>query len=200
MERKQSSPQSTSFNGKLIIVTAPSGAGKTTIVRHLLQSIDTLAFSVAATTRKGRAHEIDGKDYYFISPEDFRERINQKAFIEWEEVYDNQFYGTLRSEVDRLWAAQKHIIFDIDVRGAINIKNNHPENSLAIFIKPPSAEVLFSRLRNRQTEDEDSLRKRIARAKNELTYENKFDKVVVNDILEDALKEAKKIVEAFIEP
>ena len=144
--------------------------------------------------------EIDGKDYYFISPEDFRERINQKAFIEWEEVYDNQFYGTLRSEVDRLWAAQKHIIFDIDVRGAINIKNNHPENSLAIFIKPPSAEVLFSRLRNRQTEDEDSLRKRIARAKNELTYENKFDKVVVNDILEDALKEAKKIVEAFIEP
>lgn len=196
--KEQTSEESQTANGKLIIVTAPSGAGKTTIVRHLLNQFDQLAFSISATTRSRRPHEVDGEDYYFISTEKFRELIKQRAFIEWEEVYDNQYYGTLKTEVERLWKENKHIVFDIDVRGATNIKRNYSDQSLAVFIKPPSPAVLFERLRNRQTEDEYSLRKRITRAKNELTYENNFDKVIVNDILEEALIESTEMVKSFL--
>ncbi len=183
---------------KLLIVTAPSGAGKTTIVHHLLQHFSNLAFSVSATTRQRRAHEEEGKDYYFISVEDFKARVALGAFVEWEEVYDNQFYGTLRSEIERLWALGKNIIFDIDVRGAANLKKSYPDDALTIFVKPPSPEILFERLRRRKTENEDSLRKRIARASEELTWENKFDVVLINDELDRVLAEATSVAADFL--
>ena len=183
---------------KLIILTAPSGAGKTTITRHLLSRFDNLAFSVSATTRERRLHEVDGKDYYFIAPAHFRELIEKQAFVEWEEVYENQLYGTLKSEIERLWSLGKDIVFDIEVKGAMNIKKQYPDASFAIFVKPPSPETLYERLRNRRTESEDSLQKRIARATEELTYENKFDAVLVNDNLEVALQEAEALVHQFL--
>jgi guanylate kinase len=183
---------------KLLIVTAPSGAGKTTIVRHLLQNFSNLAFSISATTRERRAHEVDGVDYYFIGVEDFKARVQAGAFVEWEEVYEDQFYGTLRSEIERLWAEGKDIVFDIDVRGAVNLKNSFPEQALTIFVKPPSPEVLFERLRQRRTESEESLRKRIARASDELAWENKFDVVLVNDILDRVLAEATDVAAGFL--
>jgi len=184
--------------GKLIIVTAPSGAGKTTIVRHLLKKYDCLDFSVSATNRKPRKKEKDGVDYYFLSTRALKRRIKEGDFIEWEEVYDNQYYGTLKSEVERLWALGKHIIFDIEVKGATNIKKKYPE-ALAIFVKPPSPEILFERLRNRKTESKKSLEKRIKRAALELKYEKKFDIVLLNDKLDVALADAEKIIENFIE-
>lgn len=184
---------------KLIILTAPSGAGKTTIARHLLTTFDNLAFSVSATTRARRAHEVDRKDYYFISPKEFRHLIAEGAFVEWEEVYENQFYGTLKTEIKRLWAAGKHVVFDVDVKGAMNLKKQYPEQTLAIFVKPPSSEILFQRLRQRNTESEESLQKRIAKATEELKYENYFDIVLVNDNLEDALEKATTIVRNFIQ-
>ncbi|MFN7116891.1 MAG: guanylate kinase [Saprospiraceae bacterium] len=183
---------------KLIILTAPSGAGKTTIARHLLATFDQLAFSVSATTRQQRAHEVNGKDYYFVTPERFRQLIAEEAFVEWEEVYANQFYGTLRSEIERLWAAGKHVVFDVDVKGALNLKRQYPKEALTIFVKPPSAEILFRRLYERNTESEESLQRRIAKAAEELKYENNFDIVLVNDKLEDALQNASLIVQQFI--
>lgn len=183
---------------KLIIVTAPSGAGKTTIVHHLLRTFPELAFSVSATNRARRVHEIDGEDYYFLSTDEFKRRVTEGDFLEYEEVYDDQFYGTLKSEVERLWALGKCIIFDVDVKGARNIKKAYPDESLAIFIKPPSKDILFERLKNRKTETTESLKKRIARATEELTYENSFDTVVVNDVLERAFLEAETVVRDFI--
>ncbi len=183
---------------KLIIVTAPSGAGKTTIVHHLLQKFEALAFSVSATNRAKRAHETDGKDYYFLSTEEFQRLVGEGAFLEYEEVYDNQYYGTLKKEVERLWQLGKCIIFDVDVKGALNIQKAYPTEALSIFIKPPSKEVLMERLKNRKTETPESLNKRIARASEELTYENRFDKVIVNDVLELALKKADRITSNFI--
>ncbi len=183
---------------KLLILTAPSGAGKTTVVRHLLKTRNDLAFSISATTRAMRPHETEGKDYYFISPEKFRDLIAKDEFVEWEEVYTNQFYGTLKDEINRLWGMGKHIIFDIDVKGALNLKRIFPDNSLAIFVKPPSKEILFERLRQRKTETEESLKKRLARAEEELSYQNKFDHILVNDVLERALKEAEEVVAAFL--
>jgi guanylate kinase len=183
---------------KLVIVTAPSGAGKTTIVRHLLSTFDQLVFSVSATTRSKRDYEVEGKDYYFISQEAFRQHIAQGDFLEWEEVYDNQFYGTLKSEVARIWNAHLQIIFDIDVKGALNIKKSYPHDSLAIFVKPPSAEVLYQRLKGRQTETPESLQKRLARAEEELGYKDKFDHVLVNDTLEHALEESERVVRDFL--
>ena len=184
---------------KLVIFTAPSGAGKTTIVQHILSKYDEVAFSVSATTREKRPHEQDGKDYYFLSKADFLHKVAAGEFLEWEEVYEGQYYGTLRSEITRLWELGKHVIFDIEVKGATNIKNAFPDQSLAIFIDPPSAEILFSRLKKRKTETESSLKKRMARAANELTYVDKFDKVLVNDQLEVALKEAEMMVEDFLQ-
>lgn len=183
---------------KLIIITAPSGAGKTTIVHHLLNTFEQLAFSISATTREKREHEQEGVDYYFLSHEDFKEKIKNGAFAEWEEVYENQFYGTLKSEIDRIWALGKHIVFDIEVKGAENIKKMYGDDALAIFVKPPSLDALITRLKNRKTESAKSLKKRIIRAKKELKYENKFDKILVNDLLEVALKEAELMVEVFI--
>ncbi|GJM31758.1 MAG: guanylate kinase [Saprospiraceae bacterium] len=183
---------------KLLIFAAPSGAGKTTIVHHLLNHFDSISFSVSATTRAQRPHERDGEDYYFLSAETFKQLIEEDAFVEWEEVYKNQFYGTLKREIERLWQENKDIIFDIDVKGALNIKKAYPEVSLSVFIKPPSPEALFERLRNRRTESEESLRIRMARVSEELMYEDRFDQVLVNDDLEVALLEAEKIVGDFL--
>jgi guanylate kinase len=183
---------------KLIIVTAPSGAGKTTIVHHLLNTYDELAFSVSATNRAKRAHETEGVDYYFITSESFKQLITEGAFLECEEVYDGQYYGTLKKELERLWKMGKTIIFDVDVKGALNIQKAYPEGSLSIFIKPPSKAILMERLKNRKTETTESLKKRIDRATLELTFEKKFDKVIINDVLEKALKDAEKIVSEFL--
>ncbi|MDB4538793.1 MAG: guanylate kinase [Saprospiraceae bacterium] len=183
--------------GKLIVITAPSGAGKTTIVRHLVKTFDFLGFSISATTREKRNYELDGKDYHFMTVEDFKKMRRQKKFLEWEEVYENQFYGTLRSEVERIWREGKHIIFDVDVKGAKDIKKAYPNETLAIFVKPPSVDELFARLRNRKTESEASLKKRFARSKRELKYEKKFDEVLINDDLKIALKEAEEMVINF---
>jgi guanylate kinase len=183
---------------KLIIVTAPSGAGKTTIVKNLLHTVEDLAFSVSATTRPKRKNEVHGKDYYYINVEGFKQLAKEGAFIEWQEVYENQFYGTLRSEVERLWAAGKHVIFDIDVKGAMNLKNVFPGRTLTIFVKPPSTEVLLQRLRQRKSETEKSVKKRIGKATYELTFEKNFDIALVNDVLEEALDNAVKIVRRFL--
>jgi len=186
------------MSGKMLIFTAPSGAGKTTIVRHLLAKYDDAAFSVSATTRAKRAHEEHGVDYYFLTPEDFRKKIKNGEFVEWEEVYDNQYYGTLKSEISRLWDAGKHIVFDIEVKGATNVKEMYGDKCLAIFIQPPSLEVLIQRLKNRKTETDASLRKRIKRIKEEMTYKNSFDTKIVNDLLEVTLKEAEFTYENYI--
>jgi guanylate kinase len=188
-----------SSEGKMIIFTAPSGAGKTTIVHHLLNAFPRLAFSVSATSRPLRGQEVDGRDYYFLSPERFRELIAEGAFLEWEEVYENQFYGTLISEVERLWAEGKHILFDIDVRGAFNLVSKYPDRTLSVFVKPPSPEVLFERLKARQTETPEQLRKRIQKAKQELSFVNEFDAVLVNDSLDQALREAETLVREFLD-
>ena len=185
--------------GKLIVFSAPSGSGKTTIVRHLLkQEVLNLAFSISATSREPRDHEKDGADYYFMSLKEFKQHIKNGDFLEWEEVYRDSFYGTLKSEVERLWAEGKHIIFDIDVKGAMNIKKAYPREALAVFVKPPSLKALEKRLRARRTEDENTLEKRLARAADEMAYENKFDVVLVNDVLDDALAKAELIVRDFI--
>ena len=187
-----------SKEGRMFIFTAPSGVGKTTIVRHLLKTYDFLDFSVSATTREMRDYEIEGKDYYFLTPEEFRTRVDNDEFIEWEEVYEDQYYGTLKSEVDRVWGTGKHIVFDIEVKGATNIKNLYGNKCQAIFIKPPSLEILIERLTNRKTESDASLKKRIARVKREMTYQDTFDAVLVNDLLQVALKEAEFMVETFV--
>jgi guanylate kinase len=187
------------MNRKLIVVAAPSGAGKTTIVRHLLQTFDTLAFSVSAATRAQRAHEINGKDYYFITEEDFRQKIGNEEFLEWQEVYAGQLYGTLKEEVTRLWELGKVVIFDIDVQGALNIQKVYPEETHLIFVKPPSPAILFQRLRDRNTESPESLKRRIEKAAFELSFENKFDIVLLNDELEPCLRRAEKIVKEIIE-
>lgn len=185
-------------NGKLIVVTAPSGAGKTTIVHHLLATFPNLAFSVSATTRSRRANEEEGKDYYYTNVQKFKELIAEGAFLEWQEVYENQFYGTLKSEVERLWAMGKHVVFDIDVKGALNVKREFAAQTLTVFIKPPSEEVLIERLKKRKSESAESLQKRIAKATFELTFEDKFDKVLVNDDLATALEQAENIVSNWI--
>lgn len=184
--------------GKLLIVTAPSGAGKTTIVKHLLAKYDKLAFSVSATTRSKRDHEKEGVDYYYLDTNQFKSLIAEGAFLEWEEVYEDQFYGTLKREVERLWSAGMHVVFDIDVQGAINLSKVYPGQSLTIFVKPPSPEVLESRLRKRQSDSEESLQKRIDKAKFELTFEMNFDIVLINDELETTFKEAEWLVEHYV--
>jgi len=181
-------------SGKILVFTAPSGAGKTTLVRHLLEKFpEKMAFSVSATTRPPRAHEEHGKDYYFLSKEDFREGIASSKFLEFEEVYADQFYGTLRSEISRVWSEGKAVVFDVEVKGAAAIKAAYPESACVVFISPPSPKVLFDRLRARGTEDEDSLKKRIARAKEELMYRDRFDYVLVNDDLNEAKKGAEEL-------
>lgn len=187
-------------SGKLLIITAPSGAGKTTIVRHLLETIPELSFSVSATNRPRRPMEINGRDYYFLTTERFREMVEQGAFLEWEEVYTDQYYGTLRSEVSRIRSEGKVVIFDIDVQGALNLKKEYGDQALSIFIQPPSLEALIERLKNRKTEDAKSLQKRIDRATQELTFKDAFDQTIMNDDLNQALSSARKIVRVFIGP
>ena len=186
------------FVGKVFIFTAPSGAGKTTIVKHLLKVNKALDFSVSATSRSKREKEEEGKDYYFLTAHAFQQEIKAGAFLEWEEVYPNQFYGTLHSEIDRLWDLQKHIIFDVDVKGAVDIKTHFGDRCLSIFIKPPSLQTLVDRLKNRGSETPATLKKRVARIRHELTYEEQFDRVLVNDLLDVALKEAEYLVEEFL--
>jgi len=182
----------------MVIFTAPSGAGKTTIVRHLLQHFDELDFSISATNRKKRPHEVDKKDYHFLSTREFLRKVKNKEFLEWEEVYEDQFYGTLRSEVERIWASGKHVVFDIEVNGATNLKKEYGDRALAVFINPPSPEVLFDRLRKRKTESEKSLERRIARATKELKFVDSFDTVLLNDDLETAFRDAENIVSEFL--
>ncbi|MBI1191617.1 MAG: guanylate kinase [Bacteroidetes bacterium] len=185
-------------NGKLVIITAPSGAGKTTIVRRLLQHFPELAFSVSATTRNRRDYEVDGKDYYFLGHENFLQRKVEGQFIECEEVYPGTWYGTLRSEVERLWRADRQVIFDVDVRGARSLQAAYPDRAYSIFIAPPSMEALENRLRNRRTESEESLQTRITRAREEIRYRDSFDYSLVNDDLEQACKEAISVVGRFL--
>lgn len=183
---------------KLIVFTAPSGAGKTTIVRHLLKKYDELAFSVSATTRTARSHEIHERDYYFLSLEEWKQKVDAGDFLEWEEVYEDQYYGTLKSEINRLWDLGKHVVFDIDVKGAMNIKKEYGDAAVTIFVKPPSHEILFNRLRNRRTETEASLKKRIARATEELTYESKCDLVLLNDDLNECLRNSEDLIKKYL--
>lgn len=185
--------------GKLIVFSAPSGSGKTTIVRHLLAQPElNLAFSISATSREKRGAEEDGKDYYFLSFEDFKKKIKNDEFLEWEEVYRDNFYGTLKSEVERLWAEGKNVIFDIDVSGGLRIKRKFPEQTLAIFVKPPSIDELKIRLKKRQTESTDKINMRIAKASAELATAPLFDHIIINDTLEHALEEAYTLVSTFI--
>lgn len=184
---------------KMLIVTAPSGAGKTTIVRHLLKTFNNLSFSVSATTRPPRAGEVDRKDYYFLTLRKFNNRIEKDAFAEWEEVYPGKFYGTLKKEIAKKWRKKKDIVFDIEVKGATNLKKLYGDRALAVFIKPPSLEALISRLEKRDTESKKTLAERIDRAKEELTYENNFDRILINDDLATALIEAEAIVRDFLD-
>ena len=186
--------------GKLIVFSAPSGSGKTTLVKHLLtQQLLPLAFSISATSRKPRNGEIDLKDYYFLSPEKFEEAIKQNAFIEYEEVYKNTFYGTLKSELKRIWESGKHVLFDIDVIGGLNIKKQFPEVTLAVFVQPPSLKELEQRLRSRATETEDKIQQRLAKSAQELEYVNQFDHCLINDDLEVAKKQVVQLVKDFID-
>jgi len=184
--------------GKCLIVCAPSGAGKTTIVRHLLQKFSNVSFSVSATSREPRIGEKKGVHYHFITPEVFKSKIENQEFIEWEEVYNNQFYGTLNSAIDEIWQQGHHVIFDVDVEGGVNLKKIFGDNALAIFVKPPSLEVLEERLKSRGSETQESLTKRLAKAGKELSYESKFDTTVINDILDQACEEAEQKVQKFL--
>jgi len=185
--------------GKIILFAAPSGAGKTTIVKHLLNTNPALSFSISACTRdkRGRSEE-NGKDYYFITPEEFRRKIEQEAFVEWEEVYEGAFYGTLKSEIERIWQLGKHVILDVDVKGGLQIKEYYQGRVLAIFVKPPSIESLAERLQARQTDSASSISSRLFKAKFELSFEDKFDAVIVNDNLIDAFQQAESLVNHFL--
>jgi guanylate kinase len=184
--------------GKIIIFSAPSGSGKTTIVHTLMEKIPELSFSISATNRLPRANEKDGVDYYFLNTDNFLEKISKNEFLEWEEVYPGTYYGTLKSEVDRIIKDGKIAVFDVDVAGGTNLKKHFGENALAIFIKPPSLQELERRLRNRNTDSEETIRKRLAKAEKELGYARLFDKIIVNNQLEKACSEAEQLVKDFI--
>lgn len=184
--------------GRCIIFSAPSGAGKTTIVHHLLKQDLDLEFSVSACSRDMRPNEVDGEDYYFLGIEEFKKRITENAFIEYEEVYPDHFYGTLKSEIERIWKKGKHVIFDVDVVGGLNLKKIFGSRALAIFVMPPSIEDLEGRLRNRKTETEDRIRTRVAKAREEIKTASEFDVILENRKLDTALNEAEKLVENFL--
>ena len=186
--------------GKLVIFSAPSGAGKTTIVHYLLGKIQELEFSVSATTRKARDGEQNGKDYYFITKEEFLHRIAKKQFVEFEEVYSGTFYGTLRTEIERIWKKGKTVIFDIDVEGGLHLKRKYQENALAIFVQPPSLEVLIERLTSRGTDNAEKLNERCLKAEKELNYAPQFDIILKNYDLETACREAEDMVRDFLKP
>ena len=186
------------MTGKLVIISAPSGAGKTTIVKHLLNSGLNLSFSISATTRPLRGNEIEGVDYFFLTVSDFRKRIESNEFVEWEEVYDDLFYGTLKCELDRIWAKNNHVLFDVDVRGGINLKKQFGQKSIALFIMPPSVDELENRLIKRDTESPVKIKMRVEKAKEELKLADQFDAIIINDQLEKASKEVVSIVSSFL--
>ncbi len=186
------------MEGKCIILCAPSGAGKTSITKYLLQQDLGLEFSISACNREKRSGEIDGVDYHFLSTEDFKNRIESEQFAEWEEVYKDNYYGTLKTEINRIWNSGKNVIFDVDVEGGLSLTKHFGEKALAMFIKPPSFEALEERLRGRGTEDEEKIQKRLAKADKELEFSKWFDYIVVNDNLEDAQKEAHMLVKTFL--
>jgi guanylate kinase len=186
------------MKGKFIIFSAPSGAGKTTIVKHLLQKGLPLEFSISATSRKPRGVEINGKDYFFLTTDDFRQKIAENQFIEWEEVYAGNYYGTLKNEVERIWKNNNHVLFDIDVKGGVNLKKQFPDITLSIFVMPPSVEELERRLVARSTDDAETIKKRVSKAVEEIKFADQFDLIIVNDNLEDAQKKAYKAVMEFI--
>ena len=184
--------------GKLVVISAPSGAGKTSIVHFLLKKIEALSFSVSACSRVKRKNEVDGIDYHFLSVEEFQKKIKQGDFLEWEEVYKNQYYGTLKSELKRIWREGKTIIFDVDVVGGVNIKKQYSSECLSIFIMPPSLAVLEERLQKRGSESADSLQKRVTKAKGEIARSGEFDKVILNDDFVKACREAMEVIQKFI--
>lgn len=186
------------MNGKLVIFSAPSGAGKTTLVHAMIKEFASLEFSVSACSRPKRKNETDGKDYYFLGVEGFKKKIKENAFLEWEEVYQDHFYGTLRSEVDRIWAKDHHVIFDVDVYGGLSIKKQFGDKALAIFVMPPDVKTLEERLRKRSTDDENSIKKRIDKALHEMGKAKEFDRIIVNDKLDDALAEASATINEFL--
>lgn len=186
-------------SGKAVIFSAPSGSGKTTIVKHLLKSNPTLGFSISACTRDKRGREEEnGKDYYFLTPEEFKEKIDQDAFVEWEEVYEGNFYGTLKEEIQRIWDEDKAVVFDVDVKGGLHLKEYFGDSALAIFVKVPSIGELNNRLKDRGTESEESLSRRLYKAKFEMTFEDKFDVSLVNDDMEKSFLEAENLVKNFL--
>ena len=187
------------FNGKLIVFSAPSGSGKTTIVRHLLNMEQfQLEFSISATSREARGKEKDGEDYYFISAKEFKNKIKLDEFLEWEEVYIDNFYGTLKTEVERIWAKGKHVIFDIDVAGGLRIKKKFPERTLAVFIKPPDINELRIRLKQRGEESPEKIAMRVAKAPTEMATAPQFDTIILNDDLTTALNDAENLVKDFL--
>ncbi|MCB2407044.1 guanylate kinase [Hymenobacter lucidus] len=187
------------MQGKIIAFSAPSGAGKTTIVHRLMDQIPELSFSISACTRDKRGRtEANGKDYYFISVQEFQEKIRHDEFVEWEEVYEGAFYGTLKSEIERIWESGKHAVLDVDVKGGLSIKEFYKDRALAVFVKPPSLEVLEQRLRTRATDSASSISARLYKANFELTFEDRFDVTVINDDLDHATETAAKLVRDFI--
>lgn len=186
------------MNGKLVIISAPSGAGKTTIVNYLLKRDPDLEFSVSATTRAPRGKEKDGKEYYFITTEDFKQKIRNDEFTEWQEVYKDNFYGTLKSEIERIWTRKKHVVFDVDVKGGINLKKIFGPKAISIFIKPPSVKELEKRLLRRATDNKSKIRVRVEKAIEEMKLADEFDHIVINDNLERAQKNVYELVKSFL--
>ena len=187
-----------SIHQKILIITAPSGAGKTSITRHLMKVFPVLEFSVSAATRNARGNEKEGVDYYFISLEDFKQKIQNKEFAEWEMVYEGKYYGTLKSELKRIWSLHKVPVLDIDVKGAIHIQQQYPENTLSLFIEPPSVDELKNRLESRGTETAESLAARVSKASYELSFKEHFNESIVNDNLERACADAVFLVDKFL--
>jgi len=187
------------FYQKILIVTAPSGAGKTSITRHLMQRFSQLAFSISAATRSARNNEVNGADYYFMSEGEFQQKIKNKEFAEWEMVYEGKYYGTLKSELERIWSNNQIPVLDIDVKGAIHVQKQYPINTLSIFIEPPSVDELKKRLEGRGTETEQSLTSRVNKAAYEISFKTHFDKIIINDDLQHACEAAEKLVQSFIE-
>ena len=184
--------------GKLIVISAPSGAGKTSIVHQLLKVIPELSFSVSASSRERRGNEVHGKDYYFLGIEGFHKKIKEDAFLEWEQVYENQYYGTLKSEIKRIWSEGKIVIFDVDVVGGLNIKKQYPKECLSIFIMPPSIEVLAERLIGRGSESDESVKKRLDKAEEETSKSGQFDTIILNDDFDIACEETMDVITNFI--
>ena len=191
--------QNRSMERKLVIISAPSGAGKTTIVKHLLESGLNLSFSISATTRPLRSNEKEGVDYFFLTVSEFRKRIDNNEFVEWEEVYEGLYYGTLKSELERIWASGKNVVFDVDAKGGISLKNKFGTSSISIFIMPPSVEELETRLIKRGTDNQEKISMRVEKARDEMGLANQFDIVIVNHQLDRAMEEALKIVSSFLE-